>query len=516
MLSILWQGGILKTFVLFALAATASVAQAQSDTAWVRTWRGPGGDARTRLVAVTPSGDLYAAGYTMGAADSGDYLVLKYSSTGDLLWLETYNGPAGGVDMVTDLAVDSDGNCYVTGHSEGANGADYATIKYLSSGSTAWLRRYDGPVENDKADAVAVDNAGNVYVTGYSVGQGTASDLVTIKYDAGGNQQWLHRYDGAGFIDWGHDIAVGDSGRVFVTGQSATFFFAYDWMTICYTSGGDTAWTRRYAGSAGGWDEAHRLELDPAGNLLVFGYVSTTDSLTDFALVKYDVAGDTAWVRGYDGPAGLSDWPQDMAVDDNGDVFVCGGSGGDDTLYDYATIGYGNDGSQRWVSRYERTQTDIAWGIAAGDSGCLYVTGSSDIEPWLADVVTLKLNTTSGSVLRTSLYDGPTGGSDACLDIAVGPDNLPVAVGSTGDSTGTSALVIKYTRSPGIAGSAENPLFRPRFPTVMRLPRLLAIDGRVLDALGRDVTDRKAQLAPGFYFLVTAAHGRPRRVVIAR
>jgi len=99
-------------------------------------------------------------------------------------WVARYNGPGNGTDYATALAVDSQGNVYVTGVSEGSGtGRDYATIKYDANGTQLWVRRYNGPGNGwDDAFALAVDRQGNVYVTGWSIGSGTGDDYATIKY----------------------------------------------------------------------------------------------------------------------------------------------------------------------------------------------------------------------------------------------------------------------------------------------------------------------------------------------
>lgn len=92
-------------------------------------------------------------------------------------WLARYGGP--GDDYVYALAVDGAGNVYVTGQT---SGNDYGTIKYDGNGGQVWLALYDGPGSGgDSAKALAVDSGGNVYVTGRSFGSlSVDNDYLTI------------------------------------------------------------------------------------------------------------------------------------------------------------------------------------------------------------------------------------------------------------------------------------------------------------------------------------------------
>ena len=113
-------------------------------------------------------------------------------------WVARYDGPGSGDDSAVALVMDAAGNVYVTGYSEGSGtGYDYATVKYDANGSQLWAARYNGPANGeDRAADVALDALGNVYVTGYSQGSGTAHDYATAKYDANGNELWVARYNG--------------------------------------------------------------------------------------------------------------------------------------------------------------------------------------------------------------------------------------------------------------------------------------------------------------------------------
>ena len=114
-----------------------------------------------------------------------DYVTIAYSGAGVPLWTNRYDGPGNDQDIAKAVAVDANGNVFVTGSSYGSgdNHWDYATIAYSGAGLPLWTNRYNGPANGDDAAcAVAVDASGNVFVTGSSRGSLDDFDFVTVKY----------------------------------------------------------------------------------------------------------------------------------------------------------------------------------------------------------------------------------------------------------------------------------------------------------------------------------------------
>ena len=448
-------------FLLFLFYSYVPVL-AQVDTAWVRRYNGPGNSTdNANALAVDGSGNLYVTGRSAGSGTGYDYATIKYAPNGDTLWVRRYNDSLNGADQATALAVDDSGNVYVTGRSYGsAFNSDYATIKYSSFGDTLWVRRYDGPAnDNDNASALAVDNSGNVYVTGWSIASGTSLDYATIKYSSSGDTLWVRRYYGSGNSDdEATALAVDDSGNVYVTGYSYGSGTSFDYATIKYSSSGDTLWVRRYYGPGNSGDYASALAVDDSGNLYVTG-----SSAGDYATIKYSSSGDTLWVRRYDGPGNSGDYASALAVDDSGNVYVTGFSTGSGIFYDYATIKYSSSGDTLWVRRYNGpgNNADVANALAVDGSGNLYVTGWSYGSGTSADYATIKYSS-PGDTLWVRRYNGPGNDLDYANALAVdNSGNTYVTGQSIGNGTGYDYTTIKYVQyvcsaKPGDANADGN------------------------------------------------------------
>lgn len=185
------------------------------------------------------SGAVYVFGSSSSTEMNADLALVKYdSSNGAQIWDARYDA-TGSTDLATGMALDPFGNIIVTGGSmiNGVPGHyNYVTIKYDSSGNQNWMTQYNGPA--NKWDwpygGVAVDSEGNSYVGGRSQGLGDDYDFATVAYDSGGTQLWVMRYDGpANDEDYGDGgVVVDNNGNVYVTGTSKGIGTSADYCKI--------------------------------------------------------------------------------------------------------------------------------------------------------------------------------------------------------------------------------------------------------------------------------------------
>lgn len=445
--------------VLFLLAVfyiTAEFAAAQVSLVWEKRYDGTGTDYDNGAsIALDAAGNVYIAGSSTGIGGNLDYAVVKYNSAGIEQWSARYNGPANGEDNGYLVKVDNAGNVYVSGSSIGAGtGLDYAIVKYNPAGVQQWAARYNGPGNQiDEVYSLQIDNSGNVYITGYSYGGAvTGADITTIKYNSAGAEQWVKRYNGtASDDDYGNSLVLDAAGNIYVTCAVTQDTSDLDYLTIKYDPAGNQQWTAFYNGPGNSEDFPSSNIIDAAGNLYVVGYSVGDKTLRDYCTVKYNNNGQQQWAARYDGPDG---WDEafNIVLDIAGNVYVTGNSAGVGTGDDYLTIKYNNSGSEMWTARYNGggESNDYCNWVVVDPTGNVYVTGIIwDGTGNPENIATIGYNS-AGVQQWVQIYNGSGNEFDSGNSLAVDNMGNVYVTGGSDNNENTDFITIKYSSTIGI------------------------------------------------------------------
>ncbi len=205
------------------------------------TFLGSETDDQAFGIALDSAGNVFVAGTsdaTWGSpltAHHGGYdiFVAKLDSNGNLLW-NTFFGDSGN-EVASGIAVDAAGNLYLAGLAYETWGSpvrsfsgtkDAFAAKVDSSGNLIW-NTFLGSAADDSGNAVAVDESGNVYVSGYSSDSWASPvavhnggyDAFVAKLDAGGALAW-NTFLGSSGSDQANAVAVDALENVYVAGFS--------------------------------------------------------------------------------------------------------------------------------------------------------------------------------------------------------------------------------------------------------------------------------------------------------
>ena len=418
--------------------------------------------AEGKAVKTDAAGNVYVVGDNYNSLNP-DIVTVKYNSAGieDSSWPSQDGGTrhyavydGGDSDQAADLAVDAAGNVYVTGRSynTATSSDDYVVIKYDSSGLIKWSTRYDydNLNRNDDPAALVVDSGGDVYVTGSTCISSLDCKYLTVKFSGvNGSVLWRAAYDnlGASAVSKAVGIGLDATGNVYVSGNSRSF--SDDIVTLKYNSAGTKLRTNRY--DSGNEDRATAMMTDGSGNVYITGVTFSGNSPT-ILTIKYDSAvvdgGAPQWLQTYS--YGYEAMPSGITLDASGNVYISG-MGGDPGNFDWITLKYLSNGDVAWAQGFGNANLDDrASGVAVDALGNVYVVGSLTTSAGNTNIALVKYDS-SGVAHNEVIYDGyaqsdvPTG---IVLNVDGDGDTVPIVIGTSTDATSLDHMVtLQYTKA---------------------------------------------------------------------
>ncbi|MDH5559403.1 MAG: Ig-like domain-containing protein [Deltaproteobacteria bacterium] len=334
-------------------------------------------DEEGKAVKIDRNDMVYVTGYTLGTLDANpnqggmDAFITQFNAAGTVQWSEKI--ASAGDEEAFDMTLRQGTNisAYITGYTTGDLGMgnsglkDIFLAKFNDSGLQSWVRTL-GSAQDDVGLGVAVDSSGDVYVAGYTDGalDGNSSnggrDIFLTKYDKNGFKQWTTQY-GTAQDEEALSVAVDATGDVYLTGYSkGTLTGGADIQYSLMNTHTDTnpspgtkdiiiskispagvlQWNKQQAGTGAVNEEGREIIFDSTGDFYVVGYTQGQLSYfvedNDFA----DTNGNVFFSHYYSavyfnarytrqtGTVSAADQGWGIALDSVSDVFVTGNTAG--------------------------------------------------------------------------------------------------------------------------------------------------------------------------------------------
>ncbi|EMF80963.1 beta-propeller repeat protein [Leptospira weilii serovar Topaz str. LT2116] len=379
----------------------------------------PNASSIARGLTVDEKGSIYIAGTISGGArNTGgafgiqDIIFGKYDSQINPIWTKQI-GDANASVYVSDITIDTNDNVYVTGHIDGnyltalTGIEDMFLIKLDSEGNQLWLRQKGIANHRIFPRKMTLDSAGNIYIVGHTDGPFggplTGTNGFIIKFKSNGDEDWVRQIGVAKANSPSQGIAFDKTtNNVYITGignanyktNTLPSIGIRDVFIFKYDSNGNGRFFAQLGFTGKSFNEAS-IAVDPFGNILIGtssdGRFETTLGGTSWlgTIVKYDSTGTRQWIRQF-GPPGdshIQAQVNSIITDKNGNIFTTGFTNGniledgDGPLgnQDVFITKYNSSGQSKWIERIGVPGAIIFGNELKFDpTGNLYVIGNTN------------------------------------------------------------------------------------------------------------------------------------------
>lgn len=290
---------------------------------WVYRYDGKKqGDWATELV-YGEDGNIYAVGTSWeGDPNSYDFLIISITSNGSERWVYRYDGPESlSVDHGISIVYGLDGNIYAAGY--GGNGAYLIVVSLTSSGTLRWIYHYNGVGDGEAAAfSITYGTDNNIYIAGYEYV--TSLDFLVISLDTSGQMRWKYSYNGPGNgPDCAEHLIYGEDGNVYVVGYTEGNGTNLDFTIVSLTPNGEERWIYRYNTPGNASDYGKYIVW---GEENIYGVGGSYGNNSEIIITSLDTSGYENWVYLYNGDADSIDFGYQIAYTQDNYLYIAGTS----------------------------------------------------------------------------------------------------------------------------------------------------------------------------------------------
>jgi hypothetical protein len=250
--------------------------------------------------------------------DDEDLWLVRYNDVGDTLWTRKYGGA--GAEICNDFKRTQDGGYVITGstRSFGAGSADFYLVKTDSLGNLQWQKTYGG-AKVDVAFSVVQTSDGGYILSGYSNSYSSSYDLLVIKTDEAGGEQWKKNY-GTNADDYAGRIIQLREGNYLVPSATPNSLGNPIGKLYKLNLEGEIIWLKNFNYS--NLTAFMGAPIENEDKTIIFH--GAIDSPIRGWLVKLTSEGDTLWTKSYAKREDRSNYIYDLKATSDGGYIFCG------------------------------------------------------------------------------------------------------------------------------------------------------------------------------------------------